>query len=448
MPEFDAYSGWLSPTNMGNEYFGDDSTPQYSTDYDRFSSAGDLWGDAASYGYSGNTPGTGEGDQQAGDPKKELMDWMKTSGYNYRLNPTFNGGQQNAWFQGNKLVPGSYKEFEGGDPMFGIASSMLGAAGGQFVGGLAGLGSLGSGALAGGMRAGMQDPTLSSITKGAASGGLASYTPNIAGMTGMQPGTLGDIINGAAKGGVQSAINGGNIGRGAVGGGTMAGISSLGDNMDFYDLPGSGTAYDASGESTATLGGNYGSYGTTPAMERAQEPQAEGNFWETNPLGKFMTENLGSRQQIGDLAQGVLGIYSGLRRQRAAKEMMRSVGANRESYLSQMRSNLGARDAAAGRRSNIGGREVELQAKLAELDSRNAPAFASLSDARMGGLEQMMASGLRYGNKQGWFGSPDTGGGTGPVGPGMSMPGYSPPSMNSAFDYSLDPARRQRLGGY
>jgi hypothetical protein len=146
-------------------------------------------------------------------------------------------------------------------------------------------------------------------------------------------------------------------------------------------------------------------------------------------------------ERLGDLAQGLLGMYSGHRRRQMAKEMMGRFGGNRDSYLANLRGQLGARDARSGRRSNVAGREVELQAKLAELDSRNAPAMAALSDARFSGLETMLASGLRLGGNLGFFGSSYQR-------PGMAqrpMPEL-PSTQPSTLDYSLDP-RRFRLGG-
>jgi len=109
--------------------------------------------------------------------------------------------------------------------------------------------------------------------------------------------------------------------------------------------------------------------------------------------------------RFGDTAQGLLGMYSGYRRSRAAKEMLRSIGGNRGSYEANLRNQLRARDAANGRRSNYGGREVELQSALAQLDSRNAPAISQINDARYSGLDTMLRSGLNMGGNLGWFGS-------------------------------------------
>ncbi len=106
----------------------------------------------------------------------------------------------------------------------------------------------------------------------------------------------------------------------------------------------------------------------------------------------------------GDVAQGLAGLYSGYQRRRAGKELRGMVGANRGSYEAQLRQNLARRDAAAGKRSNYAGREVELQSALAQLDSRNAPMLQQANEARMSGLDNMLRSGLQMGGNLGWFG--------------------------------------------
>lgn len=242
------------------------------------------------------------------------------------------------------------------------------------------------------------------ILRGAAAGGLATgYTPDIAGSMGAGDGVLGSAINGAAKGGLQSYLGGGSAQTGATMGGIQGGLSSLGGD-DMYDLPGSGTAYDANGESSVTMGGStLPAFASTPQQEDQQAKIS--STWGSQALGDFMGNLLpSSREGFGDLAQGLLGMYSGYRRNKAAKDLMGRFGANRDSYASSLRGQLQARDARSGRRSNYAGRETELMGKLAELDSRNAPAMSSLSEAKLGGLEQMLSAGLRWGGKSGMFG--------------------------------------------
>ena len=61
-------------------------------------------------------------------------------------------------------------------------------------------------------------------------------------------------------------------------------------------------------------------------------------------------------------------------------------------YAQMLRKQLQARDAASGRRSQYGAREVELQAKLADLNSRNATTLAQLQGAKSGTQMQTLAN--------------------------------------------------------
>ena len=117
--------------------------------------------------------------------------------------------------------------------------------------------------------------------------------------------------------------------------------------------------------------------------------------------------NKGTNQQISDL-QSMYGPNS--------------------AYAQVMRKNLEARDAAAGRRSQYGPREVELQAALANANSRNAPTLANLNQQQQAQrwkqqqalmyLYQQMGGAKGIGRGlEGLFG----GGGS-----GISMPGDTP----------------------
>jgi hypothetical protein len=386
--------------------------------------------------------------------------WL--TGNNYSLKEQNNNG---FWTRGvfdpSGKVVGKTEQGSYNDPEFALASAMLGGAGGSFLGGLNGLGAIGSGAMAGFASTGMGNPELSSMTKGALTGAVgAGLAPDVAKYAGLGDGMLGQAVNGAVKSGITAAIGGGDIGKSALQGGVYSGLNSLGsgggqvDNAFGQDYsrapwasssPSFSTPSDAGGMSYSPWSGSTGG-----------NPQQDD--WGSGALGEFATSLLGAGRSamdavggpkgLGDLASGLMGAYSGYKRQRMAKDYLSQMGANRNSYAEQIRKNLMAKDAARGRRSNIGGREVELQARLADLDSRNAPAYNQLSEARMGGLEQILASGLRYGNKQGWFTNP-----TAPnIGDGgmMSMPNpgaginfpmsYEPsPSLDSMFQMSRRP---------
>ena len=84
---------------------------------------------------------------------------------------------------------------------------------------------------------------------------------------------------------------------------------------------------------------------------------------------------------------------------RRARKLEKEMGARRGAYEGNLRRQLERRDAASGRRSNYAGRETQLQASLAELDSRNMPAMMALNNSQFGGLANMFQSGLRYAGK-------------------------------------------------
>lgn len=86
---------------------------------------------------------------------------------------------------------------------------------------------------------------------------------------------------------------------------------------------------------------------------------------------------------LGGTLTGLSGLYQGQRAagsasqaataaQTQAQQLADLYGPN-SPYAQQLREELGRRDAAAGRRSQYGPREVELQARLADVAARNAP---------------------------------------------------------------------------
>jgi len=70
-------------------------------------------------------------------------------------------------------------------------------------------------------------------------------------------------------------------------------------------------------------------------------------------------------------------------------------------YARQLRKELQRRDAASGRRSQYGPRAVELQARLAELNSRNAGTLANIYQQQGVNRDNMVKSGLNIGKSTG-----------------------------------------------
>lgn len=356
----------------------------------------------------------------------------------------------------------------------GALSSVMGstAAGG------AASGALWSGAQAAGA-GGDSSQIGKSMARGAAGGGLSGALPSTAGTVGIENPHLASAWDGAVKGGVGAAAQGGDrseIGQGIVTG-AAPGLASYGSSQmsapESYvsTSPGQGFLNDMKQQSAAP--------GASPSPTFAKEPMATSYVPSSSPaaytnvsgqksalsfesptlqafMDKVVPQNAG---QWGDLAQGLMGMYAGHRQRKDAKDMMRRISGRRDAYGQQLQGSLQRRDAATGRRSNYDGRAVELQAKLADLDSRNAPAYAALQNNSMGGLATMLQSGLRYGGKSGWFG-PEYTKDQGRVNPTI-MPApanlssmSTPYEMQNSLDatqgdpFSLNPmARRNRVVG-
>ena len=320
------------------------------------------------------------------------------------------------------------------------ASGISGAAGGALNSGLQG-GNPFKGALLGGI-----------------SGGMVGANP--ASSLGIADKTLGGIANKAISGAGSSLLAGKNPLEGAVRGATNAGIGAGlnfganqlsnfanspngGQNMDFFD----GTTGDSAFENPINTGGAYNSplnnmlgfsqapgqlglsssipnftadnaapqtngfsYATPDFMngsEPVQTAQAGGNPFKEmlkSALGGVQSFNNAVPGGVGNLVGGLAGIYSGLEQRRKmgglAGNLASLYGPN-SAYAQQLRQQLVRKDAASGRRSQYGPREVELQARLADMNSRNAPTLANLYGAQNHGTDTILKSMLQLGHQFG-----------------------------------------------
>jgi hypothetical protein len=124
---------------------------------------------------------------------------------------------------------------------------------------------------------------------------------------------------------------------------------------------------------------------------------------------------------LGDLVTGGLGLYQGYQASQDAKnatgvaqsqtQSLASMYGPDSPYAQQLRQQLLRKDAASGRRSQYGPREVELQARLAEMATRNAPNVLAanrqaLEQQQLGRKTngQLIASGLSLANQSGLTG--------------------------------------------
>lgn len=157
-------------------------------------------------------------------------------------------------------------------------------------------------------------------------------------------------------------------------------------------------------------------------------------------------------ERFGDQMSNLAGMYSGWRRYRDAKRMRSQYGANRDAYATQLQNKLTAQDAQRGRRSNIAGRTTQLQAALAELDSRAMPGMNQLREAQWSGLDNMLRSVYGLGNSMGYWGRQPTPPQIKPVRitqvPGLSMEGMPTPMQVPDFTPSLDSMYRRSPVGH
>lgn len=130
----------------------------------------------------------------------------------------------------------------------------------------------------------------------------------------------------------------------------------------------------------------------------------QGAFNGTTGTAADASANQGN--SFGDWAGLGAGLYAGYQGMRDTGSMLgglQDLYSQNSPYATAMRQQLERRDAAAGRRSQYGNREVELQAKLAQLASGQIPAMSQLNQQRMQYRNAMLNNALAYGNKLGVF---------------------------------------------
>lgn len=327
----------------------------------------------------------------------------------------------------NRRVPGSQTWSEFGPAFLAAAGAALG--GGAAYGALsgAGAGATGAGAV-GGAEAGSigaMAPVDYSIASGTGLGTTATgsgITPLGAGSAmgsgiGYIPTTVGTV------GTVGSGLTGGYAGTEAMGLRAPAGFNfagDLGSSLGAYDSSGLSSMYEApsaanyslsdyssfgdgGGLSFTNSGGGTGSGLSQPAPA-AWGPEASGSsgsLWDDftriyKKASPYVRAGQNVARLIGGVTQGrqaskVAGNQA-KQLQQQQKQLADMFGPD-SAYAKQLKQALERRDAAAGRRSQYGPREVELQAALAGMNSRNAPAIAQLSQ------QEMAARGAQQGAK-------------------------------------------------
>ena len=390
--------------------------------------------------------------------RPEVLERLNRDGYEIGVMPTGTIGNTTSILQRGREVSPQYRHLNAyNDPGFNLASSMLIGAiapGGWAVGGSgAGLGAaagysggtataIDAGVTAGMMSAGSGNSDKDTLRAIATSGGLGAM-----GNTGEAVGLSGNtaqIFDGAVKGGLNAAINEGNIGQGAFMGALPAAAAGIGGmfspdtsyqptrgDLGFLNdvtqssrVPNTTQVSRFSDSAPQSYAPAYSFPGATGVPQQTSE---EGGFEMPGFQEFFNRITPKTPQQWGSLAEGLLGMYSGYRQRRDARNLRQGIGANRDAYRTELARKLQRRDAASGRRSNYAGRDTQLQAALAELDSRNMPGMLSLQNQELGGLAQLFQSGLRTAGKLGAFGP-------------ENVPGYQTPSNVPSSSYLMSTA--------
>lgn len=359
--------------------------------------------------------------------QKELdrfNNWMTNQGLRVGQASQGGVGYTNVFDKNNNAV-GKTQTVSDSNVGFDLAvAAMLGAATGG-VGAAYGWGPAATGAATGAAQGAMLssgDPQ-AALQGGVAGGlgGLAS-TYNPAGQMGIENRYLRDAFNRGSYGGLSSMARGGKFGQGAMAGAMSPminyGASQVGlmpsgspQGINSWDsIPGVTKAGDWS---------NWGTQGPSGfdldpmAMQNrsgGQTEQAAGaddgaSF--TSFMSSIMPKGFdGGTINVGNLASGLAGLYQGYDQRRKAKQMMKQMSGNfgnNSPYAKNLRNELSRKDAAAGRRSQYGPREVELQARLAEMNARQAPGLAQLYGMQNQGGNAMFNNLLNLGKTTGLF---------------------------------------------
>lgn len=306
-------AGW-SPTaqDMGNDY------------YRSIGYTGPL-----ATGYAG---GAESGDIAGNTTNNELNQWLSDQGYKW--------GQG---FKGEDYLSGYFDKY--GNP---VGKLSYGTSKGDFLKAMS-LPAIWAGvtALAGGFGGG---------TAAGAGGGATPGGFDFAATYGSPAQAVGQGTQLAAGEGFTGL--GEAVGAGASDAGYLSAADAAGGLMPEY---GTNAAY------TAGLG-NLSSPAYTAAMDSMTNPSMFDKV--TGGLSK-----LGDLyNKVGPITSRLADLYQASQAKKGYQNMLNQQSVLSDAYAKNLRDELMRRDAAAGRRSNYAGREVELQAKLAQLMSGNMPA--------------------------------------------------------------------------
>lgn len=155
--------------------------------------------------------------------------------------------------------------------------------------------------------------------------------------------------------------------------------------------------YELTGAKFGSSGATGGLTGTGSGLGVGNTATATATMGKAAPgtLSSYIDKLLSPEMVSGakKAIPGLMQVYSGINQRNNAKRLMGQItglGKAGGPYEQMLRKQLERRDAAAGRRSQYGPREVELQAKLAELMMRNSGSLASLMGQQQSGIDSML----------------------------------------------------------
>jgi hypothetical protein len=281
--------------------------------------------------------------------------------------------------------------------MPGLVSGLVTGGFGAGLGGLFGSGLAGNAAgnaLASGGMTAARGGDASQIGSSMLSSGLGSGigATNPAGMMGLEGG-LAKTVNAGIGGALGSAVRGGNALQGGLSSMATTGLNNFSDLWDSFSGGGDsefdallGSGGDMSGQTDVSantydeaapeyrFGGEF-SQTAQPGMKTAQSYSPDsGNIASFMPSGASVGNYLGSHG--GDLAAMLYGFYNNKKQQKALQgqqQGLQDLYSQNSPYAQQLRNTLQAKAAAGGKRLNTGGREVQLQAMLADRAAQTMP---------------------------------------------------------------------------
>lgn len=385
---------------------------------------------AAELGWTGGPPVTENPNSGSQSLNPAFAQWVLDNRYHLSGEPTGKNGMAGVTSfltdnTGKRVAEESY--YDTPDPFFDLmlnlgVGGVLGGA--PFLGGgggLAGNLGFGGGSLGGAINGAATGGLISAgngqgIGRGLLSGGLGGFAggSNFAKDLGVTNPIASAAVNrgiGATVGAIAGGADGGDAARAGLTGGLMGGITqglnSMGDGFSNFwnNLTGGGQLPDSLEGSmgpvegqTDVSGNSYDEY--SPSYRYAGD-QAPNTYGSTLPpqqgtgqkqamnvsmpsmggLGSFLGNN------AGNLASLLYGVYNNRKQQNALNGQMNNLqgmfGQN-SPYAAQLRNKLMAQAAQRGTRSNVAGREVQLQAALAQNAAGLAPSLFNMQNAKNG----------------------------------------------------------------